>query len=71
MDDLRTTTIRQPAEQAETLETVARIDGVSVSEAIRQAIANHIEARRNDPDFRARLQERMREDRVILEKLAQ
>ena len=28
----------------------ARIDGVPVSEVIRQAIAGHIESRRNDPE---------------------
>ena len=71
MTDTRVTTIRQPADQADDLEFVARVDGVPVSEAIRDAIAAHIDARRADPEFQKRLRERMDADRTILKRLAE
>ena len=43
----------------------------STSEAIRAAIAEHIEKRRRDPAFQARLQRILDEERVVLERLAQ
>ena len=71
MPETKVTTIRQPADQADDLEFVARVDGVPVSEAIRDAIAAHIEARRADPAFQDRLRERMDADRNILKRLAE
>lgn len=71
MTETKTTTIRQDAEQAAELEAVARVDGIPVSEAVRTAIAEHIAARRNDPEFQERLRRIMDEERVVLEKLAQ
>jgi post-segregation antitoxin (ccd killing protein) len=67
----KVTTIRQPADQADELEIVARVDGVPVSEAIRDAINAHIKARRDDPAFQQRLRERMESDRNILKRLAE
>ena len=67
----RTTTIRQDAQQAAELDAVARVDGISTSEAIRAAIAEHIEKRRRDPAFQARLRRILEEERVVLERLAQ
>ena len=71
MTDTRTTTIRQDTQQAAELDAVARVDGVSTSEAIRVAIAEHIKQRRRDPVFQARLLRILDEDRVVLERLAQ
>jgi len=71
MPDMKVTTIRQPADQADELEFVARVDGVPVSEAIREAIAAHIKARRDDPAFQNRLRERVDADRHILKRLAE
>ena len=39
--------------------------------AIRAAIAEHIEKRRRDPAFQARLRRILEEERVVLERLAQ
>ena len=36
-------TLRLPVEQADALEAVARAEGISVSDAVREAIAEHIE----------------------------
>ncbi len=62
-------TLRLPAEQAEELEVVARAEGISVSDAVREAIAEHIERKRKDKAFRNRLRTVMERDREILERL--
>ena len=64
-------TLRLPVDQAEALEAIAGIDQVSVNEEIQRAIAAHIEARREDPDFRRRLQASIERSKEILERLAQ
>lgn len=63
-------TVRVPSDQAAELAAVAEVDGVPVSEAIRQAITEHIETRRRDAAFRARLKASLERNRKILEKLA-
>ena len=66
----RARTLRLPTDQAEKLEAIAGVDGVSMNEEIRQAIDAHIEARRADPAFRRRLQASMKRNKEILERLA-
>ncbi len=63
-------TLRLPAEQAEALEFIAEIDGVSVSEAVRSAIDSHIESRRTHHDFQKRLAASMERYKRILDRLA-
>lgn len=70
-DESKVTTVRLPASLAAELEAIARVENIAVSEAIREAIAAHIEARRKDDGFVERLRRRVEEDRAILEKLAQ
>lgn len=62
--------LRLPEEMAAEIAAVARADGLSVSRAIRVAIEHHIAARRSDEDFKERLQQRLEEDRELLERLA-
>ena len=50
---------------------MARVEGISVNELVRQALAGHIEARRKDKAFRARIVGILEEDREILDRLAQ
>ena len=71
MADQKVTTIRQNSEQAAELEAIARVEGIPVAKVIRTAIAEHIQARRNDPEFLRRLQLRLKEDKAILTKLSQ
>jgi post-segregation antitoxin (ccd killing protein) len=71
MAETRITTIRQSAEQADEVEFAARVEGIPVSEFIREAIAAHLEARRSDPGFQERLRERMKADQHILRRLAE
>ena len=66
----RARTLRLSADQAEELEAIAGVDKVSVNEEIRRAIAAHIEARRQDADFRKRLQDSIDRNKEILERLA-
>lgn len=66
----RARTLRLPVEQAEELEAIAGIDDVSINEEIRLAIDAHIEARRQDADFRRRLEASIERNREILERLA-
>ena len=63
-------TLRLSSEQAEELEAVARAEGISVSEVVRDAITDHIAQKRSDEAFRDRLKTLMQRDREILERLA-
>lgn len=64
-------TLRLPADQADALELVAEVDGVSVSEAIRDAIESHIESRRADNGFQERLAVSISRYQRILKRLAE
>lgn len=66
----RARTLRLPLDQAQELEAIAGVDEVSVNEEIRRAIAALIEARRQDADFRKRLQDSIDRNKEILECLA-
>jgi len=66
----KTITLRLDDEQARLLGTVAEVDGLTVSDAIRAAIDAHIESRRGDAEFAERLRRTMEEQRDILELLA-
>ena len=63
-DASKAMTVRLPAEQA------ADVDGVSMSEAVRDAIESHIDNRRADSGFQERLAESMRRHQRILDRLA-
>jgi hypothetical protein len=63
-------TLRLTSDQADELEAVARADGISVSDAVREAISEHIARKRKDKAFRERLRVAMERDREILERLA-
>jgi hypothetical protein len=69
MADRKSMTLRLSAEQADELEAVARAEGISVSDAVRAAIGEHIERKRKDKAFRERLRAVMERDRQILERL--
>jgi post-segregation antitoxin (ccd killing protein) len=62
-------TLRLTADQADELEAVARAESITVSEAVREAIAEHIERKRKDKAFRERLRAVVERDREILERL--
>lgn len=63
-------TLRLPAPLAAELATVADVDSVPVQQAVRDAIAEHIAARRKDKAFQERLRASAERHREILERLA-
>jgi hypothetical protein len=67
---IKSMTVRLPADQAEELEAVAEVDGVSVADAVRGAIDHHIAARRRDKEFKARLKQTIEEHQDILDRLS-
>jgi predicted transcriptional regulator len=66
----KTMTLRLQDELARELEAVARVDDISLSDAVRAAITEHVEARRADRAFQERLDRFMTENQAILERLA-
>jgi hypothetical protein len=70
-DQQKILTVRVDAAVAREAEVVARVDGVSVNELVRRALAGHIETRRKDKAFRARITGIIEEDKEILDRLAQ
>jgi len=69
-EETKAMTLRMPSGTAKELEVTAKIDGVSVSEAVRSAIESHIENRREDEEFRERLRRSIEENKELLERLA-
>ncbi len=63
-------TVRLPDDVAADAEAVARVDGLSLNETVKQSLIEAVERRRNSPDFKARLARIIKEDRELLERLA-
>ena len=63
-------TLRLDPDQEEVLREMARVDGIPVSDEIRQAIATHIERRRKNADFQARLRASFERHAELLKTLA-
>ncbi len=62
-------TLRLSAEQTEELQLLAQVEGVSVSEKIREAITEHIEQKLQDEPFQRRLRETLKRNQAILKRL--
>lgn len=69
-EDRKGFTVRLDQERAAELEAIAKVDGVSVAEEIRQAIDERIAARREDTEFQQRLRRMIEDNQKILDKLA-
>jgi len=63
-------TVRLPDELAADAEAVARAEGTSLNETIKDALAEAVERRRKDPEFKKRLRDIVEQDRELLERLA-
>lgn len=68
--NVKATSLRLAAELADELAAVARADGMTISDVVREALGKHIAERRADPDFQERLKERVEETRKVMERLA-
>jgi hypothetical protein len=63
-------TVRLDDELAADTEALARAEGTSINETVKQALKEAVERRRQDPAFKARLRQIIDEDRELLERLA-
>lgn len=63
-------TVRLDDELAADTEAMARAEGKSLNETVKQALRESVESRRSDPEFRSRVQRIIEEDRELLERLA-
>ncbi len=67
---MRALSLRLPDEQAKALDALAMADETSVSEVIREAIAERIEKRRADKGFQDRLRRAVERNKEALDLLA-
>ena len=67
---MKTMTLRLDDERAAALELMARAEDKSVTDTVRTAIDEHIEARRKDKAFMRRLKARHERERELYERLA-
>lgn len=65
----KTLTLRISIELAHKLDLIAKANETTVSEEVRQAIKEYIDFKRQDPDFQHRLNERIKADKKILNRL--
>lgn len=63
-------TVRLPDDVAADAEALARVEGKSLNETVKQALIEAVERRRNDKVFTSRLREIIEHDRELLERLA-
>lgn len=66
----KTMTLRLEDGRAAEIETIARADNVSISDAVRDAIDRHVEARKNDKQFQDRLKRLIEEEQGVFDRLA-
>lgn len=67
---MKTLSLRIDDKQARALDAIAMAEETSVSNVIREAIADRIEKRRKDKDFQARLHDAVERNKEALELLA-
>lgn len=67
----KVTSLRLPADLAEEISAVARVDGLPISELVRAALYQFITARRAEPDFKEQLRKLLEEDQEVLKRLAE
>ena len=63
-------TVRLDDDLAADTEALARAEGKSINETVKQALRETIERRQKDPAFKRRVRQIIEEDRELLERLA-
>jgi hypothetical protein len=63
-------TVRLPDDLAADAEALARVEGKSLNETVKESLAATVAMRRKDPEFKARVAEIIEKDRELLERLA-
>lgn len=68
--DTKNLTLRIDRALADQARTVADVEGSTVSDVIRDALTEHVERRRRDPEFQALLQRNLERHQELLNMLA-
>ena len=68
--DTKSMTLRIDENLAERVRTIAEVEDTTVSDVIRDALAEHVERRRSDPEFQAMLKRNLRRHEELLSLLA-
>ncbi len=63
-------TLRIDENLAEKVRSVAEVEETTVSDVIRDALSEHVERRRRDPEFQAMLKRNLRRHKELLSMLA-
>ncbi len=63
-------TVRLDNDLASDTEALARAEGKSLNETVKHALAEAVQRRREDPEFKTRVRRIIEEDRELLERLA-
>lgn len=66
----RNLTVRLDHQLAADTEALARAEGKSLNETVKQALREAAERRRADPEFKAKVRRIIEQDRELLERLA-
>lgn len=69
MSPRKAMSVRLPDSMNAQLNALARVDGVHVSELVREAIEDYMARRASEKDFKERLQQRLEEDWKVLQQL--
>ena len=67
---MKTMSLRLDQDLAAELAFVARADGQTISDVVREAVDKHIAERRAAEDFKERLKKQIEKDRKVFERLA-
>ena len=68
--DTKSMTLRIDENLAERVRMIAEVEDTTVSDVIRDALAEHVERRRRDPEFQAMLKRNLRRHEELLSMLA-
>lgn len=68
--DTKNMTLRMSEELADQARALAEVEGETVSDVIREALTEHIERRRRDPEFQERLKRNIERHEKLLNRLA-
>lgn len=68
--DTKSMTLRIDQDLASKVRTIADVEETTVSDVIRDALAEHVERRRRDPEFQAMLKRNLRRHGELLSMLA-
>lgn len=68
--DTKSMTLRMDERLADKVQTIAEVEGTTVTNVIRDALAKHVEQRRSDPEFQERLKRNLQRHEELLSMLA-